>query len=76
MTQQSLGMYPGKMKTLIQNLCLCLYGKELICQCRRLKRRGKDPWVRKILWRRARQPSPVFLPGESHGQRSIVGYSP
>ena len=27
-------------------------------------------------WRRARQPTPVFLPGESHGQRSLVGYSP
>ena len=32
--------------------------------------------VRKILWRRAWQPSPVFLPGESHGQRSLAGYSP
>ena len=29
-----------------------------------------------ILWRRKRQPTPVFLPGESHGQRSLVGYSP
>ena len=35
-----------------------------------------DPWVRKIPWRRAWQPTPVFLPGESHGQRSLVGYSP
>ena len=34
-----------------------------------------DPWVRKVPWRRARQPTPVFLPGESHGQRSLVGYS-
>ena len=33
-------------------------------------------WVRKIPWRRAWQPTPVFLPGESHGQRSLVGYSP
>ena len=33
-------------------------------------------WVRKILWRRKWQPSSVFLPGESHGQRSLVGYSP
>ena len=37
---------------------------------------GFDPWVRKIPWRRAWQPTPVFLPGESHGQRSLVGYSP
>ena len=39
-------------------------------------RRGLDPWVRKILWRRARQLTPVFLPRESHGHRSLVGYSP
>ena len=32
--------------------------------------------VGKILWRRAWQPTPVFLPGESHGQRSLVGYNP
>ena len=34
------------------------------------------PWVGKIPWRRAWRPTPVFLPGESHGQRSLVGYSP
>ena len=37
---------------------------------------GFDPWVGKIPWRRQGQPTPVFLPGESHGQRSLVGYSP
>ena len=35
-----------------------------------------SPWVGKIFWRRAWQPTPVFLPGESHGQRSLAGYSP
>ena len=35
-----------------------------------------DPWVRKIPWRRAWQPTSVFLPGESYGQRSLEGYSP
>ena len=35
-----------------------------------------DPWVRKIPQRRAQQPTPVFLPGESHGQKSLAGYSP
>ena len=35
-----------------------------------------DPWVRKILWRRECQSTPVFLPGESHGQRSLAGYNP
>ena len=43
--------------------------KEPTCQCRR---HGLNPWVGKIPWRRAWQPSPVFLPGESHGQRSLV----
>jgi len=35
-----------------------------------------NPWVEKISWRRAWQPTPVFLPGEFHGQRSLAGYSP
>ena len=35
-----------------------------------------SPWVGKTPWRRARQPTPAFLPGESHGQRSLAGYSP
>ena len=51
----------------------CLSGKEYICQCRRYR---FDPWARKILWRRKRQPAPVFLPGRSRGQRNLVGYSP
>ena len=37
---------------------------------------GFDPWVGKIPWRRKWQPTPVFLPGKSHGQRSLAGYSP
>ena len=49
-------------------------GKEPACQCRRHKRHRFDPWVGKILWRRKWQPTPVFLSGESHGQRSLVGY--
>ena len=39
-------------------------------------RPGFSPWVGKILWRREWLPMPVFLPGESHGQRSLEGYSP
>ena len=49
-----------------------LSGKELTCQCRRCR---FSPWVGKIPWRRKWQPSPVFLPGESHGQRSLAGFS-
>ena len=51
-------------------------GKEPGCQCRRCKKSGFDPWIGKIPWRRVWQPTPVFLPGESHGQRSLAGYSP
>jgi len=35
-----------------------------------------NPWLWKILWRRKWQPTPVFLSGESHEQRSLAGYSP
>ena len=51
-------------------------GKEPLCQCRRCKRREFDPWVRMIPWGRKHQPTPVFLPGKFHGQRSLAGYSP
>ena len=54
-------------------------GKEPTCQRRRRKRRGFNPWVRKIPWRRECQhslPTAAFLPGKSHGQRSLAGYSP
>ena len=40
----------------------------------RVKRHRFDPWVRKILWRRKWQSTPVFLPGRSHGQRNWEGY--
>ena len=53
-----------------------LSGKESACQFRRPKRRGFDPWVGKIPWRRKWQPTPVILLGKSYGQRSLVGYSP
>ena len=43
---------------------------------RRCKKHGFDPWIRKILWSRKWQPTLVFLPGEFHGRRSLVGYSP
>ena len=51
-------------------------GKESTCQCRRCRRLEFDPWVGKIPWRIKWQPAPVFLSGEFHGQRSLVGYSP
>ena len=51
-------------------------GKEPACQCRGHKRCGFSPWVGKMPWRRAQQPTPVFLPGESRRQSSLLGYSP
>ena len=48
-------------------------GKSTACQCRRLR---FNPWIRKIPWRRAWQPTPAFCPGESCEQRSLVGYGP
>ena len=48
-------------------------GEESPCQYRRCE---LGPWVREIRWRRKRQPIPLFLPGESHGQKSLEGYSP
>ena len=59
--------------------CTCLRGfpsgtsgKEPACQCRRHKRHRFDPWVQKISWKKAWQPTPVFLPGEHHGQRNLA----
>ena len=49
-----------------------LSGKESACQCRRCE---VDPWVGKIPWRRKWWPFPFFLPGKSHGERNLAGYS-
>ena len=64
-----MGLIPGQGTNRLPRL---LRGKDCL-QCRRP---GFDPWVGKIPWRRKCQPALVFLPGESHGQRSLVGYSP
>jgi len=53
-----------------------LSDKESTCHVGDGRRLGFNPWVRKIPWKRPRQPTPVFLPGKSHGQRSLAGYSP
>ena len=64
---------------LILSLSLYLYrwlsGKESACQCS-CRRCGFDSWIGNIPWRRKWQPTPVFLPGKFHGQRSLAGYSP
>ena len=50
--------------------------KESVCQCRRHRRCGFDSWIERILWRRKWQPTPIFLPGKSHGQKSSAGCRP
>ena len=60
-----MGM-PRPLSTVVKNAC----------QWRSHRRCGFVAWVRKIPWRRKWQPTPVLLPGEPHGQRSLVGYSP
>ena len=64
----------GYMSYLPSGLSKWLSGKESTCQWRRHRRHGFNPWIRKIPWRRKWQPTPVFLPGESHRQRSLAGY--
>ena len=56
--------------TYLTGLPWWFHGRESACQCRRHE---FEPWVRKIPWRREWQPMPVLLPGESHGQWSLVG---
>ena len=58
-----------------QGLPRWLSGREPACQCRRHERPRFDSWVGKMPWRRAWQSTPVFLPGESHGQRRLPGYT-
>ena len=81
---QNLGKHPGELSRaqvlmkeakMMRKHCLSrwLNGKESTCQCRRHRRHEFDPWVGKIPWRRKWQPTPVFLLGEFHGQRSLAG---
>ena len=48
---------------------------QMVKICLQCGRPGFNPWVRKVPWRREWQPTPVFLPGEFHGERSLAGYS-
>ena len=54
---------------------MALMAKNLKTNARRHETRGFDPWVGMIPWRRSWQSTPVFLPGGSHGQRSLAGVS-
>ena len=69
---QVLSMWPC-FKIRVLGLPRWLSGKKSACQCRGL---GFEPCIGKIPWRRKWQPTPVFLPGKSHGQRSLTGCRP
>ena len=64
----------------LRNVFVTFHGASLIAQLVKnlpsVRRAGFDSWVRKIPWRRTWQPTPVILPGEPHGERSLTGYSP
>ena len=60
---------PGRGDRCVDSCRTSQVALEPACQCRHQRRRF-DPWVRQIPWRRKWQPTPVFLPGESHGQRT------
>jgi len=66
-------MIGRRIKTFQRGLSWWLREKRI---CLQYRRPGFDPWVGKISWRREWLPTPVFLPGKSHGQRSLEGYSP
>ena len=68
-----MGTHRGCLSVPSPPASLGLSGGEGACQRRRCE---FSPWVRKMPWRREWQPTPVFLPGESHEQRSLAGYSP
>ena len=59
-----------------QSSQVVLVAKNPPANCRRCERCGFHPWVRKTPWRRKWQPTSVSLPGKSHGQRRLAGYSP
>ena len=60
---------------MVSGLPRWLSGKEFAYQCNRHRRCRFSPWVGKIAWSRKWQPTPVFLPGKLHGQRSLAGCS-
>jgi len=56
--------------------CACDWASQVVLVIKRLPANTSDPQIGKILWRRAWQPTPVLLLGESHVWRSLEGYSP
>lgn len=67
-------LYNGILFNHKKSQILVTSAKEPACQCRRGKRCGFNPRIRKIPWRRSWRPTPVFLPEKSHGQGNLAGY--
>jgi len=74
LTDVKADVHPHTQRVMERGLPRWCRDKEPTWQCRRHRRLGFNPWVGKIRWRKW-QPTPGFLPRESHGQRSLVGYS-
>ena len=70
--------YQGSLPSTIKSLIFVLASlvAQIVKNLPATRKTWVDPWVEKIPWRREWQPTPIFLPGESHGQRSLVGYRP
>ena len=75
-TSGKIFLHNKKRQTHARASQLVLVVKILASNAGRRERPGFDPWIGKIPWRRTWQPTPVLLPGESHGQRSLAGCSP
>ena len=71
-----INFFIGQCKTFRASQVTLVVGTLLVTAGDVRERCGFHPWVEKIPWRRKRQPTPVYLPGESHGQRGLAGYSP
>ena len=84
-TQHSLGLIQQHMSRVRKQIILCIhcfliFGASLVAQTVKrlpaMRETRLDSWVGKIPWRRKWQSTPALLPGKSHGQRSLIGYSP
>ena len=75
-TNRSHVLYILNYQLLSVTLSLLPWWLRRLSVCLQCRRPGFNPWIGKISWRRKWQPTPVLLPGESQGWRSLIGYSP
>ena len=70
------GRYCVQLNHYISHILCANYLAQMVKNRLAMQEKGLDPWVRKIPWKKEWQPTPVFLPGKSHGQRGLVDYCP